>query len=51
MKTRVCLKYFVNGCSYKNHMASKFHITLLTLSHKQSNLEALDVEAVDSRTL
>ena len=32
-------------------MASKFHIPLLTLSHKESNLEALDVEAVDSQTL
>ena len=37
--------------SYKNDMASKFHIPLLTLSHKESNLEALDVEAVDSQTL
>ena len=32
-------------------MASKFHIPILTLSNKESNLEALDVEAVDSQTL
>ena len=32
-------------------MASKFHITLLTLSHKENNLEAVNVEAVDSQTL
>ena len=37
--------------SYNNDMISKFHITFLTLSHKESNLEALDVEAVDSQTL
>ena len=30
--------------SYNNDMANKFHISLLTLSHKESNLEALDVE-------
>ena len=34
--------------SHKNDLTSKFHIPLLTLSHKESNLEALDVEAVDS---
>ena len=32
-------------------MASKFHIPLLTPSHKESNIEALDIEAVDSQTL
>ena len=37
--------------SYNNDMASKFNIPLLTPSHKESNLEALDVEAVDSQTL
>ena len=36
--------------SYKNDMASKFHILLLTLSHKESNLGALDFEAVDIQT-
>ena len=34
--------------SYNNDRASKFHIPLLTLSHKENNLEALDDEAVDS---
>ena len=37
--------------SYNNDMISKFHITFLTLSHKESNLELLDVETVDSQTL
>ena len=37
--------------SYKNDIVSKFHIPLVTLSHKESNLEALDVEADDSQTL
>ena len=32
-------------------MASKFHITLLTLLQKDSNLEALDIEALDSQAL
>ena len=32
-------------------MASKFHVTRLTLSHKESNLEASDAEAVDSQML
>ena len=41
----------VIGASYNNDMASKFHISLLTLSHKDSNLEPLDVEVVDSQTL
>ena len=31
-------------------MASKLHIPILTLSHKERNLEALEVEAVDSQT-
>ena len=34
-----------------NDLASKFHIPLLTLSHKESNPEGLNVEAVDSQTL
>ena len=29
-------------------MASKFHIPLLALSHKERNLVVVDVEAVDS---
>ena len=32
-------------------MAIKRHIPLLTPSRKESNLRALDVEAVDSQTL
>ena len=32
-------------------MASKFDIPLLTVSHKESNLEASDVEAVESQAL
>ena len=32
-------------------MACKSHILVLTLSYKESNLEALDVKAVDSQTL
>ena len=41
----------VKVSSYNNNMASKFHIPLLTPSHKESNIEALDIEAVDSQTL
>ena len=37
--------------SYKNDIASKFYIPLLTPSQKESNLEAVDVEAVDNQTL
>ena len=40
-----------NRHSQNNDMASKFHIPFLTLSHKESNLEALGVEAVDSQIL
>ena len=36
--------------SYNNDVFSKFHKPLLTLSHKESKLNALDVEAVDSQT-
>ena len=32
-------------------MASKFDIPILTLSHKENNLEALDDEVIDSQTL
>ena len=38
----------VTAASYKNDIASRFHIPVLTLSYKESNLEALDVDAVDS---
>ena len=41
----------VIAASYKNDIATKFHIPLLILSHKESNLKSLDVEAVDSQTL
>ena len=37
--------------SYNNDMISKFHKPVLTLSHKESKLDALDVKAVDSQTL
>ena len=37
--------------SYNNDMVSKFQIPLLIPSHMESNLEALDVEAVDSQAL
>ena len=37
--------------SYNKDMVSKFHINLLTTLHKESNLEALDVDAFDSQTL
>ena len=33
--------------SYNNHTASKFYIHLLTLSQKDSNPEALNIEIVD----
>ena len=32
-------------------MASKRHIPLLNMSNKETNLEALDIKAVDSQTL
>ena len=37
--------------SYNKDMGGKFHIPLLTPLHKESNLEALDVDAFDSQTL
>ena len=37
--------------SYNNIMASKLHIPFLTLWHKKSNLEALDIKTVDGQTL
>ena len=37
--------------SYNKDMVSKFHIPLLTPLHKESNLDALDVDSFDSQTL
>ena len=37
--------------SYNNDLASKLHIPFLTLSHSDSNLQALEVETLDSQTL
>ena len=48
----LCLYHItVIVASYNNDMAIKFHIPLLTLSRKESNLETLGVEVVDSKTL
>ena len=46
-----CRMTTFNWPSYNNDIASKFYIPLLTLSYEESNLEAVDVEAVHSHTL
>ena len=43
--------YNVIVAIYNNDIVNNAHVPLLTLSHKESNLEALDVEAVDIQTL